>query len=165
MHRSRLLRVEGGYAWREIMMCYTLLSPVAGGDVPRGRGHRLATLLARLVAALSCRRRRFTLRAIIILLVIAVLAYVARRIWLSIIQLRVGAIPDDVDVPEVSMEPDRGWQVTRRVRGGVATIDVTHPVEGVARTWTVPLREPGAQRTLEDAMRRAGLLVRDLSST
>ena len=74
------------------------------------------------------------MRALIILLVILVLAYVARRIWKSVLQLRVGAIPDDVDVPEVHMEADRGWQVVRRVRGGVATIDVTHPVEGVARS-------------------------------
>ncbi|MCW2924548.1 MAG: hypothetical protein JWM98_1952 [Thermoleophilia bacterium] len=104
------------------------------------------------------------MRALVILLVLAVLAWVARRIWRSFLQLRVGAIPDDVDVPEVHMEADRGWQVTRRVKGGVATIDVAHPTEGVARTWTVPLREPGAARTLEDAMGRAGLLVRELAT-
>lgn len=105
------------------------------------------------------------LRVLVLLLVAAILAYVVRRVWTTILQLRVGAIPDDVDVPEVEMEPDRGWQVTRRVRGGTATINVEHPSEGVARTWTVHLREPGAGRALEDAMRRAGLLVRDLSAT
>lgn len=104
-------------------------------------------------------------RILVLLAIATVLAYVARRVWVAILQLRVGAIPDDVDVPEVPMEPDRGWQVTRVVRAGVATITVEHPVEGVARTWTVPLRDPGANRTLEDAMRRAGLLVRDLSSS
>ena len=44
------------------------------------------------------------------------------------------------------MEPDRGWQVTRSVRAGTATINVEHPTEGIARTWTVHLREPGAAR-------------------
>lgn len=105
------------------------------------------------------------LRALVVLLIIAVLAYVARRVYRSILALRVGAIPDDVDVPEVTMEPDRGWQVTRRVRSGTATIQVEHPTEGVARTWTVHLREPGAARALEQAMHRAGLLARDLSTT
>jgi hypothetical protein len=102
-------------------------------------------------------------RVLIIIVIALVLFLVARRIWRSFLQLRVGAIPDDVDVPEVAFEPDRGWQVTRRVRDGIATIEVVHPTEGVARTWTVPLREPGAARALEQAMHRAGLLVRDLS--
>ena len=105
------------------------------------------------------------LRALVILLVIAVLAFVARKVYRSILALRVGAIPDDVDVPEVSMEPDRGWQVTRAVRSGTATINVEHPTEGVARTWTIHLREPGAARALEQAMHRAGLLARDLART
>jgi len=104
-------------------------------------------------------------RALVILLVIAVLAFVARRVYRSILALRVGAIPDDVDVPEVTMVPDRGWQVTRAVRDGTATIRVEHPTEGEARTWTVHLREPGAARALEQAMHRAGLLARDLSTT
>ena len=105
------------------------------------------------------------LRALVILLVIFVLAFVARRVYRSILALRVGAIPDDVDVPEVSMVPDRGWQVTRSVRSGTATIAVEHPTEGTARTWTIHLREPGAARALEQAMHRAGLLARDLSTT
>ena len=69
-------------------------------------------------------------RAIVILVVIAVLVLVARRVYRSILALRVGAIPDDVDVPEVSMVPDRGWQVTRRVRSGTATINVEHTALG-----------------------------------
>ena len=104
-------------------------------------------------------------RALVILLVIAVVLFVARRVYRSILALRVGAIPDDVDVPEVAMEPDRGWQVTRAVRDHVATINVEHPTEGVARTLTIALREPGAARALEQAMHRAGLLARDLSTT
>jgi len=108
---------------------------------------------------------RFSLiRALVFILIFAVLTLVARRIWTTFLQLRVGAIPDDVDVPSVGMEADRGWQVTRAVRSGTATINVEHPTEGVARTWTVHLREPGAARTLEESMRRAGLLVRDLSN-
>lgn len=105
------------------------------------------------------------LRALVILLVLAVLVLVARHVWRAVLALRVGAIPDDVDVPEVSMEADRGWQVTRSVRDGTATINVEHPTEGIARTWTIHLREPGAARALEQAMHRAGLLARDLAST
>lgn len=105
------------------------------------------------------------LRTLVILLVIAMLAFIARRVYRAVLALRVGAIPDDVDVPVVTMEPDRGWQVTRLVKSGVATINVEHPVEGVARTWTIHLREPGAGRALEEAMHRAGLLARDLAST
>lgn len=104
-------------------------------------------------------------RALVILAIIAVLVYVGRRVWNAILALRVGAIPDDVDVPEVTMEPDRGWQVTRTVRDGTATINVEHPTEGTARTWVVHLREPGAARQLEEAMHRAGLLARDLANT
>lgn len=105
------------------------------------------------------------LRVLVILLILAVLTLVARRVYRSVLALRVGAIPDDVDVPEVTMERDRGWQVTRHVRAGTATINVEHPDDGVARTWTVHLREPGAARALEEAMHRAGLLARDLAST
>jgi hypothetical protein len=105
------------------------------------------------------------LRALVILLIIAVLALVARRVYRAVLALRVGAIPDDVDVPEVTMEPDRGWQVTRIVRDGTARINVEHPTEGIARTWTIHLREPGAARQLEQTMHRAGLLARDLAST
>jgi hypothetical protein len=104
-------------------------------------------------------------RALVILLVFALVAFVARRVWRAMLALRVGAIPDDVDVPQVTMEPDRGWQVTRSVRHGVATINVEHPTEGIARTWTIALREPGAARALEQAMHRAGLLARELSTT
>lgn len=105
------------------------------------------------------------IRALVILLIFAVLTLVARRVYRSVLALRVGAIPDDVDVPEVTMEPDRGWQVTRLVRSGTATINVEHPTDGIARTWTIHLREPGAARALEEAMHRAGLLARDLSTT
>ncbi len=105
------------------------------------------------------------IRALVILVILAVLVLVARRVYLAVLALRVGAIPDDVDVPEVPMEPDRGWQVTREVRSGTATINVEHPTDGVARTWTIHLREPGAARQLEEAMHRAGLLARDLSNT
>jgi hypothetical protein len=102
---------------------------------------------------------------LVLLLVLAVLAFVARRVYRSFLALRVGAIPDDVDVPQVAMEPDRGWQVTRSVHHGVATINVEHPTDGVARTWTIQLRDPGAARALEEAMHRAGLLARELSTT
>lgn len=105
------------------------------------------------------------MRMLVILIVIVVLAFVARRVYRSILALRVGAIPDDVDVPEVTMEPDRGWQVTRHVRTGTATIRVEHPTDGVAREWRIGLREPGASRALEQAMHQAGLLARDLSRT
>ncbi|MCW2927940.1 MAG: hypothetical protein JWM86_1908 [Thermoleophilia bacterium] len=105
------------------------------------------------------------IRVVVIVVVAAILVLVARRVYRAVLALRVGAIPDDVDVPEVSMVPDRGWQVTRLVRSGTATINVEHPVEGTARTWTVHLREPGAARQLEEAMHRAGLLARDLSTT
>jgi hypothetical protein len=104
-------------------------------------------------------------RALVILLVFALVAFVARRVFRAFLALRVGAIPDDVDVPEVPMEADRGWQVTRVVRSGTATIHVEHPTEGVARTWTIHLREPGAARQLEESMHRAGLLAQDLSRT
>lgn len=104
-------------------------------------------------------------RVLVFLIVVAVLAMVARRVWLAILALRVGAIPDDVDVPQVRMEPDRGWQVTRLVKHGVATINVEHPTEGVARTWTIQLREPGAARRLEETMDRAGLLARELTGS
>lgn len=104
-------------------------------------------------------------RVLVLLLIIGVLMVVARRVYASVLALRVGAIPEDVDVPEVAMEPDRGWQVTRIVQAGVATINVEHPTDGVARTWRIHLREPGAARALEEAMHRAGLLARDLSTT
>jgi hypothetical protein len=104
-------------------------------------------------------------RALVILLIFAVIAFVVRRVWRAVLALRVGAIPEDVDVPEVSMVPDRGWQVTRSVRSGVATVRVEHPTEGAARTWEIHLREPGAARALEQAMHRAGLLARDLSTS
>jgi hypothetical protein len=104
-------------------------------------------------------------RTLVILLVLAVVLFVGRRIYQAILALRVGAIPDDVDVPQVPMEADRGWQVTRVVRSGTATINVEHPVEGVARTWTVHLRDPGAARQLEESMNRAGMLARELTSS
>jgi hypothetical protein len=109
------------------------------------------------------RREKNAVRILVLLLVIAIVTLVARRVWRSFLALRVGAIPDDVDVPEVRMEADRGWQVTRSVSHGVATINVEHPREGVAQTWRVQLRDPGAQRALEESMRRAGLLARELS--
>lgn len=105
------------------------------------------------------------IRVVVIAAVVLILVLVARRVYRAVLALRVGAIPDDVDVPEVEMVPDRGWQVTRRVRSGTATINVEHPTEGTARTWTIHLREPGAARQLEQAMHRAGLLARDLSTT
>jgi hypothetical protein len=105
------------------------------------------------------------LRALVILFILAVLVFIGRRVYRTVLALRVGAIPADVDVPEVTMERDRGWQVTRIVRAGTATINVEHPDDGIARTWTIHLREPGAARALEEAMRRAGLLARDLAGT
>lgn len=118
-------------------------------------------------SAISCPQKEVPalIRALVIIVILAVLVLVARRVYRAVLALRVGAIPDDVDVPEVTMEPDRGWQVTRLVKSGVATINVEHPVEGIARTWTIHLREPGAARTLEQAMHRAGLLARDLANT
>ena len=103
------------------------------------------------------------LRNIVILLGIGVVGFVARRIWVSILQLRVGAVPEGVDVPQVPMERDRGWQVTRIVEGDIATVRVEHPTEGVLRTWTINLREPGAVSQLELAMRSAGRAVADLA--
>jgi len=105
------------------------------------------------------------MRILVILLVVLVLALVARHVYRSLLALRMGAIPDDVDVPEVRMVADRGWQVTRRVKAHVATINVEHPTEGLARSWTIQLRDPGAAKALEEAMHRAGLLARDLSTT
>lgn len=104
------------------------------------------------------------LRALIILLVAAIVLYVARRVWVAILQLRVGAVPEGVDVPDVPMVADRGWQVTRSVDGEIATVRVEHPAKGVARTWTLNLRQPGAVRELERTMHTAGLVVSDLSS-
>lgn len=102
-------------------------------------------------------------RVLVLLLVLVVVAWVVRRAWLAVAQLRSGAVPAGMPVPEVSMQADRGWQVTRSVERSVVTVRVEHPSEGVARSWQVPLREPGAARALEEAMRRAGLLVRDLT--
>jgi hypothetical protein len=123
-----------------------------------------ANPLAALYRVASKEVRR-VVRALVLLLVLAVLAHVVRRVYQAMLALRVGAIPDDVDVPQVTMEPDRGWQVTRRVRSGTATINAEHPTEGVARTWTIQLRDPGAARALEQAMERAGLLARELTRT
>lgn len=97
-------------------------------------------------------------RALVILLICAVLAWVVRRVWVAVLQLRVGAIPDDVDVPVVPLDEGRGWQVTRTVASGVATVRVEHPSEGVAREWTLQLRDPGAADRLDETMRRAGTL-------
>lgn len=105
------------------------------------------------------------LRALVLLLVLAIVVFVARRIWVAVLQLRVGAIPDDVDVPEVTLEKDRGWQITRAVDHGVATIQVEHPTEGVMRTWQVQLRDPGARNELADVMHRAGELAHTLAAT
>lgn len=103
-------------------------------------------------------------RALVFLAVCVVIAWVLRRVYLAVLQLRVGAVPDDVDVPDIPMFPERGWQLSRAVEAGVATIRVEHPSEGVAREWTIYLREPGARTQLEDTMRRAGLLVRNMSA-
>lgn len=146
-----------------MQLTYTLLSRCRGACVARGNGHRLAQPRVQ-----GFRRdivHDTVVRALVILLIFALVAYVARRVWRAVLALRVGAIPDDVDVPEVSMVADRGWQVTRSVRSGVATVHVEHPTEGVARTWEIHLREPGAARSLEQAMHRAGLLARDLSTS
>lgn len=105
------------------------------------------------------------IRALVLLLVIAIVAFVARRIWVAVLQLRVGAIPDDVDVPEVDLQSDRGWQITREVRAHIATVNVEHPTEGVMRTWQVPLRDPGARNQLADVMQRAGELAQELAAT
>ena len=146
-----------------MQLTYTLLSRCGGTLVARGNGHRLAQPRVQ-----GFRRdivHHTVVRALVILLIFAVIAFVVRRVWRAVLALRVGAIPEDVDVPEVSMVPDRGWQVTRSVRAHVATVRVEHPTEGVARTWEIPLREPGAARALEQAMHRAGLLARDLSTS
>lgn len=104
------------------------------------------------------------LRTLVILLVLAIVLYVARRAWLEVLKLRVGAVPEGVEVPAVPMIPDRGWQVTRFVDGDEAIIRVEHPLEGAKRTWTVQLREPGAQRQLERSMHEAGRLVYQLTA-
>lgn len=103
-------------------------------------------------------------RLFVLLLVAAVVLFIARHIWVSLLQLRVGAVPDDVDVPDVPLIADRGWQVTRLVHRGIAEIQVEHPVEGSVRTWTIHLREPGAARQLETAMSDAGRLVADFTT-
>jgi hypothetical protein len=105
------------------------------------------------------------LRVIVILLAVAVVVFVARRIWLSVLQLRVGAVPEGVDVPDVPMEPDRGWQITRKLEGDVVTVNVEHPTEGVRRSWQIHLRDPGAVSRLDAAMRAAGRAVADLRHT
>lgn len=105
----------------------------------------------------------YMLRALVILLVVAIVLYVARRAWLEVLRLRVGAVPEGVEVPDVTMVPDRGWQVTRFVDRDEATVRVEHPVDGVRRTWKIHLREPGAQRQLEQAMHDAGRLARTLA--
>jgi hypothetical protein len=105
------------------------------------------------------------IRALVILLVVAIVLYVARRVWIAVLQLRVGAVPEGVEVPDVPLVDDRGWQVTRRVEGDVATVRAEHPTEGVARTWTLNLRQPGAVRELDRMMQTAGLVVSDLSSS
>jgi hypothetical protein len=101
----------------------------------------------------------------VILSVIGIFAYVARRIWLAILQMRVGAVPEGVDVPEVAMEADRGWQVTRTVSGDVAEVRVEHPTEGVVQSWRINIREPGSVNLMERTMRKAGLIVSDLTTT
>lgn len=105
------------------------------------------------------------IRALVLLLILAIVVFVARRIWVAVLQLRVGAIPDDVDVPEVALQSDRGWQVTRLVQAHIATIQVEHPTEGVMRTWQVPLRDPGARAQLAVSMQRAGELAQELASS
>ena len=102
-------------------------------------------------------------RVLVLLLVLAIVLFVARRVFTALLQLRVGAVPEGVDVPEVKMMRDRGWQVTRKVHRDTATIKVEHPDEGVRSTWTVQLRDPGASRELERAMAAAGSLVRNLT--
>lgn len=103
-------------------------------------------------------------RLFILLLVAAIVVVIARHVWISLLQLRVGAVPGDVDVPDVALVADRGWQVTRRVHRGIAEITVEHPVDGPVRTWTVHLREPGAARQLEQTMADAGRLVADFTT-
>jgi len=105
------------------------------------------------------------LKTLVILFVAAVVVYVARQVWVAVLQLRVGAVPEGVDVVEVPMVADRGWQVTRSVSGATVTICVEHPVEGTARTWTINLREPGAAKDLERTMQTAGMIVSDLTGT
>lgn len=102
-------------------------------------------------------------RVVVLLLVAGVLVYVAHRIWVAVLQLRVGAIPEGVEIPEVQMEADRGWQVTREVQGDVVRVRVEHPAEGVANEWELNIRTPGASRELERIMRIAGGMVTDLS--
>lgn len=104
-------------------------------------------------------------RTIVLLAVLAIVLYVARRVWVAVLQLRVGAVPEGVDVPEVTMVPDRGWQVTRAIVDDVAVVRVEHPFEGVSEQWEVPLREPGAMRSLDRVMSRAGVRARDLSAS
>src|SRR5688500_4739203 len=47
------------------------------------------------------------LKALVLLLVVAIVLYVARRAWLEVLRLRVGAVPEGVEVPQVAMVPDR----------------------------------------------------------
>ena len=42
-------------------------------------------------------------KVIVALLVAAIVAYVARRVWIAVLQLRVGAVPEGVDVPEANV--------------------------------------------------------------
>lgn len=99
------------------------------------------------------------LRLFVILIALAIIGLVARRIWLAVLQLRVGAVPEGVDVPDVPLEADRGWQVTRTTEAAVTTVRAEHPVQGVERSWTIHLRDPGAVAQLDAAMRAAGRLV------
>jgi hypothetical protein len=104
-------------------------------------------------------------RLLVIVLVVAIVAAVAMRVWRGVAQLRVGAIPDDLDVPSVRLVADRGWQVTRKVDHGVATIRVEHPAHGERARFDVQLRDPGAVRELERAMADAGELARGLAAS
>lgn len=83
---------------------------------------------------------------------------------IAVLQLRVGAVPEGVDVQEVPMVPDRGWQVTRSVDGDIATVRVEHPSGEVHATWAVHLRDPGAVRALENVMQRAGRAAHSLAN-
>lgn len=105
------------------------------------------------------------MRVVVLIAIAILIVYVARQAWMSFVQVRMGAVPNDVDVVEVTMVPDRGWQVTRSVSKGTAIVNVEHPEHGIRKSWTIRLREPGAVTQLDDAMHHAGELVHRLSTT
>jgi hypothetical protein len=105
----------------------------------------------------------FSMKAIVLATILVIIVIVARRTWKSFQQVRAGVIPESVDVYDIPMQADLGWQVTRLVSGDIATIRAAHPDGQVERSWTVHLRDPGAIDQMSRAMEQANRTVRMLT--